>query len=73
MFDDVINHTYDEVENHRDRMFAIFQEILRLYRNREKIKEFYKNNEERFLENQNKIKQIAKSDKDFKFFKTLKR
>ena len=51
MFDDIIDHSYDDVINHRDRLFKIVDEIKRLNGKKEEIKEFYKNNYERFEKN----------------------
>lgn len=71
MFEDIINHSYDEVVNHRDRLFSIFEEIKRLNENKEKIKEFYKKNYDRFEKNKNIIFNILKNTDDYKFFRSL--
>jgi hypothetical protein len=53
-FDDVIDHTYDDIQNNRDRMFAFANEIKRIYNNKHFFIEFYKNNKERFIKNYEK-------------------
>jgi hypothetical protein len=71
MFEDIINHSYDDVVDHRNRLFAIFEEIKRLNENKEKIKEFYRKNYDRFEKNKNIIFDILKNTDDYKFFRSL--
>jgi len=71
MFDDVINHSYDEVINDRDRLFKIIEEIKRLNENKGVIKEFYRNNYERFEKNKIIIYNILKNTDDYLFFRNL--
>ena len=53
-FDDIIDHSYDNIENNRDRIFAFANEIKRINDNKEFFIQFYKNNKERFIENNRK-------------------
>ena len=71
MFEDVVNHSYDDVVDHKNRLFEIMKEIKRLNENKEKIKEFYKNNYDRFEKNKNIIFDILKNTDDYKFFRSL--
>jgi hypothetical protein len=71
MFEDIINHSYDDLVNHRDRFFEIIKEIKRLNEDKENIKEFYKNNYDRFEKNKNIIIDILKNSDDYKFFRSL--
>jgi len=71
MFEDVINHSYDDVIGHKNRLFEIMKEIKRLNENKEKIKEFYKKNYNRFEKNKNIIFDILKNTDDYKFFRSL--
>jgi hypothetical protein len=71
MFEDVINHSYDDVVDDRDRLFEVMKEIKRLDENKEKIKEFYKKNYDRFEKNKNIIFNILKNADDYKFFRSL--
>jgi hypothetical protein len=71
MFEDVIDHSYDDVVDHRNRLFEIMKEIKRLNENKEKIKEFYKKNYDRFEKNKNIIFDILKNTDDYKFFRSL--
>jgi hypothetical protein len=58
MFEDIINHNYDDEPDNEKRMFMIFSELMRLIENKSNIIEFYKNNEHRFIANQNIVKNI---------------
>jgi hypothetical protein len=71
MFEDIIDHSYDDVVNHRDRLFKIVDEIKRLNGKKEEIKEFYKNNYERFEKNKIIIYNILKNTDDYLFFRNL--
>ena len=71
MFEDVINHSYDDVVDNRNRLFEIMKEIKRLNENKEKIKEFYKKNYDRFEKNKNIIFNILKNTDDYRFFRSL--
>lgn len=71
MFEDVIDHSYDDLVNDRDRLFKIFDEIKRLHENKENIKEFYKKNYSRFEKNRKIIYDILKNTDDYKFFRSL--
>jgi hypothetical protein len=71
VFDDIIDHSYDEVEDNKIRFKKIFEEIKRVHSNREQIIEFYKNNRERFEENRRKILELKHSNIDVNFFLSL--
>jgi len=71
LFEDVIDHSYDNIISHRDRLFEIIKEIKRLNEKQEEIKEFYKNNYERFEKNKNIIFGILKNTDDYLFFRSL--
>jgi len=53
-FDDIIDHSYDNIKNNRDRLFAFANEIKRIYDNKQFFIEFYKNNKKRFIKNYEK-------------------
>jgi hypothetical protein len=71
IFDDIIDHSYDEVLNDRERLIKIVEEIKRLNDNKELIKEFYRNNYDRFEKNKNIIYDILKNTDDYIFFRSL--
>lgn len=71
LFDDIINHDYDNELDNRLRMKMVIEEIKRVYDNREFFKEFYKNNKERFENNRKKVFDIYNSKRDTNFFKSL--
>lgn len=71
-FDDIINHSYDNIKNDRDRLYEIVKEIKRIFTNKNKIIEFYKNNQQRFEDNKQKvIKNLDLVNDDYEFFKNL--
>ena len=71
MFDDLVNHSYDNEINNDKRLFMIADEIKRLSEKEEEIKEFYINNKARFNKNRNIINEILKDNKDYNFFQSL--
>jgi hypothetical protein len=71
VFDDIIDHSYDEIEDNKVRFRKIFEEIKRVHANKEQIIEFYKNNYERFVENRRKILELKYSEIDINFFLSL--
>lgn len=71
-FDDIIDHSYDNIKNDRDRIYAFVKEIERVFQNKSQIIEFYKNNQERFEDNKRKIiKNLDLVNEDYEFFKNL--
>jgi hypothetical protein len=71
LFDDIINHDYDNEPDDKKRFILVFNEILRLLKNKEQVIEFYKNNEDRFIKNRDKIIDIDNSKRDEIYFKSL--
>jgi hypothetical protein len=69
-FDDIIDHSYDNIENDRDRIFAFVNEIKRINDNKEVFAQFYKNNRDRFIKN-HEIAKNYKNTYDYNFFKGL--
>ena len=58
MFDDIVNHSYDSIENPIDRLYRAITDNLELLTNGEKTKQLWKDNQHRFLANIN----FAKND-----------
>lgn len=71
MFDDILNHSYDNEPDERMRLIMFFNEIKRLNENKELLINFYKNNKERFIYNKEIVIKINESKRDFEFFKNL--
>lgn len=71
MFDDLIDHSYDDEIDNKKRLFLVFEQIKNLYDNKQKVIEFYNNNKERFIENHNKVLNIYNSKKDIEYFNFL--
>ena len=53
MFDDIVNHSYDSIENPIDRLYKAITDNLELLTNSEKTKQIWKDNQHRFLANIN--------------------
>lgn len=71
VFDDLINHNYDNEPNAEKRMFLIVSELIRLIKNKSDVIEFYKNNEYRFIANQNIVKNIKNNNNVNKLLSSL--
>jgi hypothetical protein len=71
MFDDLVNHDYDNEIDNNKRLFMIADEVRRLNENPQVVKDFYKNNEERFIKNRNIIYEILNDKRDHNFFQSL--
>jgi hypothetical protein len=70
-FDDIIDNTYDNEIDDKKRFKMIIKEILRLNDNKEMIKEFYKNNLERFEQNKEKVVNIGRYNSDYLYYYNL--
>jgi hypothetical protein len=70
-FDEIIDHSYDNIKDNKKRLFAVFSEIKRLFSNKEEIINFYINNKDRFEENKNKVIKIKKVNSDVDYFNSL--
>ena len=70
-FDDIVNHTYDSIENPILRFRGITEEILRLSKMENEIMDFFKNNQYRFEENKKIIKNIQYSNENKNFWRSL--
>lgn len=71
-FDDMINHSYDEEPDNKKRLSMIVDEIERINNNKEMFIEFYRNNQDRFEKNKQKIVGLLDFiNNDYDFFKNL--
>lgn len=73
MFDDIINHSYDDEEDNIKRFNLIINEIKRIIQNKDFFIKFYKNNKFRFTLNREKLYSFSSSciSKDIDFFWNL--
>lgn len=71
LFEDIINYSYDNEKDPRKRLFMFVNEVKRLYSMKDEIISFYKNNQERFELNKEKVTSILQDDTDYKFYKGL--
>jgi hypothetical protein len=70
-FDDVIDHSYDSILDHRERLFAFVKEVKRINDNKEFFIDFYKNNKERFENNNLLALKLTKDKSDLDYLKKL--
>ena len=71
-FDDIINHSYDNEPNQMRRLKMFVEEIERLDGIQDQVKEFYKNNKQRFEDNKQKVWNMLNIvEKDYQFFESL--
>ena len=68
MFEDIIDHSYDNEPDNKKRLFMVYDEIKRIHENKDKLTEFYKNNELRFEKNKQIVIEISKNIKDLEYF-----
>lgn len=65
-YDDFVNHSYDNEIDNDKRIRMIVDEIIRLNNKKDLIREFFEKNEDRFIKNQEKVRNI----KDMEFAKS---
>jgi hypothetical protein len=71
-YEDVIDYSYDGVDNDEERFKLYFKEILRINDNKEKFIEFYNNNQHRFEQNKQKVIKIMDLlYNDYQYFTNL--
>jgi hypothetical protein len=70
-FDDIIDHSYDNIKDNKERLLKVFSEIKRLWDNREELKKFYILNQHRFELNKIKVEGVKKTKYDMIYFTTL--
>jgi hypothetical protein len=70
-FDDVIDHSYDSILDHKERLRVFIKEIKRINDNKEFFIDFYKNNKERFQKNHNIARALTYDTSDRDFLKKL--
>jgi hypothetical protein len=71
LFEDVIDHSYDNEPDQKKRFKLFIDEIKRLYENKDNLIEFYKNNQQRFEDNKNKVIRVGQNASDYSFIKNL--
>jgi len=71
LFEDVVNHDYDNETNFKKRFSLVCNEINRIYNNRDEIKKFIINNKERFLKNNEIVSNIINDRTDYNYFESL--
>jgi hypothetical protein len=71
MFDDILDHSYDNEPDNKKRLFMVYDEIKRLSENKDKLIDFYKNNESRFEKNKQIVINISKYNKDLEYFNNI--
>jgi hypothetical protein len=51
MFDDIVDHSYDAIENPEDRLYRAIIDNIELLTNNQKTKDLWKTNKFRFIKN----------------------
>lgn len=71
-YEDIIDYSYDSEVNDVERFKMYIKEILRLNDNKEQLIDYYKNNEERFKKNKEKVINLLNTIKDdYQYFYNL--
>lgn len=70
-FDDLINHSYDNILDNDERFFAVMEEIKRLHTIKDEVIEFYIKNEHRFKKNREIIDKLYDYNPVSKYFNKL--
>ena len=65
---DIIDHSYNDIENDKERFQATLKEIERINDNQDLFKTFFKSNKERFEKNKQIVKNFPNNDQDIKYF-----
>ena len=71
LFEDVVNHDYDNETNFKKRFSLVCDEIKRIYNNKDEIKKFIINNQDRFLKNSDIVSNIINDKTDYNYFESL--
>jgi hypothetical protein len=71
LFDDIIDHSYDDIWDSKDRFNAVVNEIKRLHDNKEVIIDFYIKNQSRFEKNNQIITDFSENNSDRNYFLNL--
>jgi hypothetical protein len=71
-YDDLINHSYDDEPNQKNRLIKLVTEIAKLNNNKEKVIDFFRNNRDRFESNKQKVIEVLKVvNQDYHYFESL--
>ena len=65
---DIIDHSYNDIENDKERFQATLKEIERINDNQDLFKTFFKSNRERFEKNKKIVENFLNNDQDIKYF-----
>lgn len=71
IFEDVIDHSYDSIEDHKQRLISVKNEIKRIFEKKDMFVDFYKNNQDRFIKNRNLALDLINDKKDKNWLNTL--
>ena len=71
VFDDLIDHSYDNEEDNLKRLYMVYNEIKRLSEIKNTIKQYYSDNINRVLKNRKIIKEAWLSNKTTNYFLNL--
>lgn len=70
-FDDLVNHSYDDLPSIKERISGVMSEVIRLNNNPKMVMDFYTKNKDRFEKNREIVCKIPDKLDDYHFFKTM--
>ena len=71
VFDDLIDHSYDNEFDNLKRLYMVYDEIKRLSEMPDVVKQYYLDNTDRILNNKNIIKEAWLSNKTTNYFLSI--
>lgn len=71
VYDDIIDHSYDNEPDQKLRLKMVVDEINRIYENKDLFIEYYNKNQDRFEKNKKIVMDVSKDTTDFEYFKSL--
>lgn len=64
MFDDIIDHSYDYIDNDKDRLDAVVKELKNINQNKDLFKQYYSQNKKKFIRNREIYFEMAVKNKE---------
>ncbi len=71
VFEDILDHSYDSESDQRKRLFKLFDEIKRVYKNKDNFISNYINLKDRFENNKKLVLELLNNKDDVDFFTSL--
>lgn len=71
VFEDIIDHSYDSENDNKKRLFKLFEEVKRIYKNKNKFISIYPELQDRFENNKKIVLELLNNKDDVEFFTSL--